>query len=217
MFAAVLALAVFAVPGTVKAEIFEVVSVNKVDDINADFSGAGTSVNKHLDFPESEKAWFSFTQTYYYQFTLDAPSYIRIKEFASLWYGYLSGKIKFYVSSSPAFVEGAVISEAADDDSANYRSLYEAGTYYIKVEIVFDSNQSYFKAGSRKITGVAVKGAKVTVKVGKKTYTATAKNGKFTIKLKSKLKKGTAIKVQASKSGYTASKTVTYKVKKVKK
>lgn len=367
MFATVLSLTVFAVPKTVKAETFEPISVNKVEDINADFSGVGDTVNKHVNLPKNQD---KFTESQYYQFTLDSPSYIRIKEYAYLWWGYLNGKIKFYVSNSTTFAESPLISEATDNHSGGYRSLYEPGTYYLKVEMAFDGRASYvyddtyysfsvfaqpvvrtgmtdgaslataiplqsgkpsegaitkqnkkqyfafkqtsdgafktdivvnvpegwtfsdmeavlynkagaqikqsslrsnwgnstsisvdslakgdyyimvyttdgytnmrgvatvtvnasyktakelaapklksYKAGTQKITGTAVKGAKVTVKVGKKTYTATAKNGKFTIKLKSKLKKGTTIKVRAAKSGYTASKTVTYKVKKAK-
>lgn len=358
-------LMVFAVPRIVNAQTFEPVAVNKVEDITSDFSGIGYSVKKNLDF--SAKTG-EFTDTFYYQFTLDTPAYILLKEYADLWEYNFNGDIKFYLSNSTVFADNPVIDEFADGRDDSYASLYEAGTYYIKVELIFESgNEDYlknapyynfsvfaqpvarsgmtdgnsqasaialpngkpvsgviskqnrkqyfsftqgssgnfttdvvasvpvgwelpelsvklynnagaevtsayinqiansavlsvknlakgnyyimvstteklidkkgvctvsvnascktvkklaapklksYKAGAKKITGTAVKGAKVTVKVGKKSYTVTAKKGKFTIKLKNKLKKGTSIKVKATKSGYTASKTVTYKVKK---
>lgn len=53
------------------------------------------------------------------------------------------------------------------------------------------------KAGQKKITGTFTPGAKVSVKIDKKTYTAKAdKKGNFTIKT-GKLKKGTALTVYA--------------------
>ncbi|MDE6625183.1 MAG: hypothetical protein K2K56_02295 [Lachnospiraceae bacterium] len=366
LFIMVLAFTVFATPLTVNAQAYEQVSVNKVEDITTDFSGVGYSVNKSLDFSAKTGP---FIDTYYYQFTLDSPSYIMLRECANCWKYNFNGNIRYYISSSNVFTTEYIIEEWAEGSVASYASLYEAGTYNVKVELEFTErdlgyfgispyyafsifaqpvartgmtdgnslsaaiplskgkpangalskqdrkqyftfkqgsngafstdvviaapinweglpnvsvglyketgakieetrltlgdnsgtlsvkklpkgnyyilvstsdevrdrknvctvtlNASYktvgklsapklksYKAGSKKITGTAVKGAKITVKVGKKTYTATAKNGKFTVKLKSKLKKGTTIKIKATKSGYTASKTVTYKVKK---
>ncbi len=359
------AIMIFAAPRIVNAQTFEPVSVNKVEDITSDFSGIGYSVKNNLDF--STKTG-EFTDVFYYQFTLEAPGYVLLKEYADLWEYNFNGDIKYYISNSTVFADNPVINKFADGRDGSYASLYEAGTYYIKVELIFESdNKEYlkkspyynfsvftqpatrsgmtdgnswasavalsngkpvngiiskqnrkqyfsfsqgsngnfstdvvasvpvgwelpelsvklynnagaevtsayinqiansavlsvknlakgnyyimvsttekvadkkgvctisanascktvkklaapklksYKAGSKKITGTAVKGAKVTVKIGKKSYTATAKKGKFIIKLKSKLKKGTVIKVKATKSGYSASKIVTYKVKK---
>ncbi|MCR5702973.1 MAG: hypothetical protein K6G85_00005 [Eubacterium sp.] len=71
-----------------------------------------------------------------------------------------------------------------------------------------------FKKNTKKITGTATKGATVKVVVGKKPYTTKANGkGKFTVKLKSKLKKNVRIKVSAKLKGYKNSKTVTYRVK----
>lgn len=70
-----------------------------------------------------------------------------------------------------------------------------------------------YKKGKKVIKGTSLKKSKVTVTVGSKKYTVKAsKKGKFTVKLKKKLKKGTVIKVYASKSGYATSMTRTYKV-----
>ncbi len=71
-----------------------------------------------------------------------------------------------------------------------------------------------YKRGSKKVSGTAPKKSTVTVKIGKRKYTkkATAK-GKFSIRLKTKLKKKTRIKIYATKKGYKKSRTVTYKVK----
>ncbi|MDE6432757.1 MAG: hypothetical protein K2L07_00835 [Lachnospiraceae bacterium] len=373
LFIMIFSFSVFAAPQTVNAQAYEQVPVNKVEDITTDFSGVGYSVNKSPDFSAKTGP---FIDTYYYQFTLDSPSYIMLKEYADCFKYTWNGKIRYYISNSNVFTEGYIIEGFASGSEESYASLYEAGTYSVKVELEFTSsevneyngfsvsphyafsifvqpvartgmtngnslsaaiplskgkpvngalskqnrkqyftfkqgsdgafstdvviaapvnwnmpnvlielyketgakiakktlrckytgdnsgtlsvkklpkgnyyilvstsdevwdrmhvgtvtlNASYktvetlsvpklksYKAGSKKITGTAVKGAKVTVKVGKKTYTATAKKGKFTVKLKSKLKKGTTIKVKATKSGYKASKTVTYKVKKSK-
>lgn len=69
------------------------------------------------------------------------------------------------------------------------------------------------KKGTKKVTGtISVKGATVKVKVGKKAYKkAKVKGKKFTLKV-AKLKKGTKIKVQATKKNYkTATKSVKVK------
>ena len=69
------------------------------------------------------------------------------------------------------------------------------------------------KKNAKKITGKAVKKAKVFAKIGKKTYKATVSaKGKFTIKVK-KVKKGTKIKVYVKDTAGNTSKTVTVKVK----
>lgn len=364
LFAIAFTLTVLATPKAADAETYEPVSVNKVEDITSDFSGVGYTISKNLDFSAKTGA---FTDVYYYTFTLDSPSYILLKEYASLWQYNFNGDIKYYISSSQVFNEEAVLSEWCDGRDGSYSSLYEAGTYYIKVEIIFESKESryfntspyynfsifaqavertgltdgnsqssaiavksgtvikgiiskqnpkqYFtvkqsatgafkteivasvpvgwnvpsltatlytetgaevsnyylggystnnvtisidsltkgnyyillststaaddkkgtctisvnasyqnstklaapklksyKVGAKKITGTAPKGSKVTVKVGSTSYKANAKKGKFTIKLKSALKKGTTIKVKATKSGSKPSKTVTYKI-----
>lgn len=362
LFAMFFAFTVLTAPKVASAETYEAVSVNTVEDITSDFSSIAYSVTKNLDFSQKTGA---FTDTYYYQFTLDSSSYIFLKEYASLWQYNFNGDIKFYISSSQTFLEESVISAWAYGYGDSYGNLYEAGTYYLKVELIFNSgityldkatpyysfsifaqpvtrtgmtdgssqstaislksgeycngiiskqntkqyfsfrqnsdgafktdivasvpagwscsgmtaklyneagaelqsewlggyygnnitfsvenlakgnyyigvivdnadsvcgctltvNASYqntakldapklksYKAGAKKITGTAVNGSKVTVKVGKKSYTATVKKKKFTIKLDSALKKGQTIKVKATKSGYTQSKTVIYKV-----
>lgn len=121
-------------------------------------------------------------------------------------------------------------------DSCNTGKLtLPKGTYYLKVKAVKDGFVSTvsvkpsiakilptlktpklkkYKKNTKKITGTATKGAKVKVKVGKKTYTVKANSkGKFTVKLKSKLKKKTKITIYATKKGYKNSKKKTYKVK----
>lgn len=360
LFTMAVSFMVLATPKTANAETYEPVTVITVADITSD-NGASYSVNKSLDF--STKTG-NFTEAYYYQFTLDSPSYILLKEYADIWEIVFGGTIKYYMSSSTTFSDNHVISTDAKGAAGSYASLYEAGTYYIKVEINYTSqirflktspyynfsifaqpvtktgmtdgisqstaiplsnneycnsvisrqntkqyfsfrqssdgafstdivasvpvgwglpalnvalyneagaeltssstysnnsitlsvdklakgnyyilvsttdsardkngvctltvNASYqniekldapklksYKAGAKKITGTAVKGSKVIVKVGKKSYKATAPKGKFTIKLKSALKKGTTIKVKATKPGFRASKTVTYKI-----
>lgn len=121
-------------------------------------------------------------------------------------------------------------------DSCNTGKLtLPKGTYYLKVKAVENGLVSTvsvkpsiekviptlktpklkkYKKNTKKITGTATKGAKVKVKVGKKTYTVKANSkGKFTVKLKSKLKKKTKITIYATKKGYKNSKKKTYKVK----
>lgn len=121
-------------------------------------------------------------------------------------------------------------------DSCNTGKLtLPKGTYYLKVKAVENGLVSTvsvkpsiekviptlktpklkkYKTNTKKITGTATKGAKVKVKVGKKTYTVKANSkGKFTVKLKSKLKKKTKITIYATKKGYKNSKKKIYKVK----
>lgn len=67
---------------------------------------------------------------------------------------------------------------------------------------------SSVKKNSKKIKGKATPHTTVIVKVKKKTYTATAKaNGAYTVKLKSKLKKGTKIKIYSKNAAGMKSKT----------
>lgn len=74
-------------------------------------------------------------------------------------------------------------------------------------------NLSSYKKGSKKITGKTIGGAKVVVKIGKKKYSAKSdKTGKFTVKLKKKLKSKNKIKVTVSKKNY-ATKSKTFKVR----
>ena len=71
-----------------------------------------------------------------------------------------------------------------------------------------------YKKGTKILKGTCSKKAKIKITVGKKKYTTTAtKKGTFKVTIKNKLKKGRNIKLNASKSGFKASKTVTYTVK----
>ncbi|MCM1244529.1 MAG: DUF4430 domain-containing protein [Roseburia sp.] len=70
-----------------------------------------------------------------------------------------------------------------------------------------------YKKGTRKITGKTLKGAKVKIQVGKTNNTVKADSkGRFTLRLKKKLKRGMKIKITVSKAGYRT-KTKKYKVK----
>lgn len=70
-----------------------------------------------------------------------------------------------------------------------------------------------YKRGTKVVKGKAVKKASIILKVGSKKYTAkTNTKGKFTIKLKTKLKKGNKLKVYVVKNG-TQSISKVYKVK----
>lgn len=63
---------------------------------------------------------------------------------------------------------------------------------------------SKYKKNGKKIVGKTVAGASVKVKVNKKTYTVkSGKSGKFTVKLKQKLKSKNKIKVTVTKQNYT--------------
>jgi hypothetical protein len=64
------------------------------------------------------------------------------------------------------------------------------------------------------ISGKGTTGAKVYVKYKGKTYTKTVKKGKWSVKVKGKLKKGKGVSVYQSKKGYTKSATVKYKLTK---
>ena len=71
-----------------------------------------------------------------------------------------------------------------------------------------------YKRNKKKITGTATKGCTVKVKVGKRTYTVKTNNkGKFTVKLKARLKKKQKITIYATMKRYKNSKSKTYKVK----
>lgn len=73
-----------------------------------------------------------------------------------------------------------------------------------------------YKADKKLLTGKAEVKCRVVLKVNKKKYTAAAGiERKFKIKLKKKLKNGDCLKLKGKKNG-TASRTVTYKVKKGK-
>ena len=80
-------------------------------------------------------------------------------------------------------------------------------------ETVSVLNLSSYKKGSKKITGKTIGGAKIVVKIGKKKYsTKSDKTGKFTVKLKKKLKSKNKIKVTVSKKNYLT-KSKTFKVR----
>lgn len=71
-----------------------------------------------------------------------------------------------------------------------------------------------YKRGAKVVKGTSIKKAKITLQVGKKKYSSKANaKGKFTIKLKGKLKKGTKLTLFATKSGFTKSSAKVYKVK----
>lgn len=70
-----------------------------------------------------------------------------------------------------------------------------------------------YSKSKKRLYGVTIKKAKVSVKIGKKTYRVkSSKKGKFTVKLKKKLKKKTKITVTVSKSGYKTRKR-TFRIK----
>lgn len=86
-------------------------------------------------------------------------------------------------------------------------------TPHISNAVTIKTPKLKIKRGSKKITGTAVKKSTVKIKIGKKTYsTKTNKKGRFSLKLKNKLKKGQKVTVYVIK-GKVKSKTVTYKVK----
>lgn len=90
---------------------------------------------------------------------------------------------------------------------------YSTATKTITVKAPMKVKSVKAKKGTKKVTGtISVKGATVKVKVGKKAYKkAKVKGKKFTLKV-AKLKKGTKVKVQATKKNYkTATKTVKVK------
>lgn len=71
-----------------------------------------------------------------------------------------------------------------------------------------------YRNNSKKIKGKTIKKARLHITIGDKAYTATAsKKGTFTLKIKSKLKKGNVIRIYATKKGYKKSKTKSYTVK----
>lgn len=94
----------------------------------------------------------------------------------------------------------------------------ESDIYSFKVRLLSKGTLSKpkltkYKRNTKTIKGKAAKGSTVKITVGKKKYSVVAKKGTFSVKLKKKLKKGNKIKVYVVKSGYTKSRTVTYKVK----
>ncbi|WP_455718212.1 hypothetical protein [Anaerosporobacter sp.] len=122
-----------------------------------------------------------------------------------------------------------------DTVSLNY--TLEPGTYYIlatatsndktaaaEINVKYTVNKTYkskigtlkvsnAKRGTSTISGKSIASANITVTLNGKTYkTKTSKTGSFKVTVKSKLKKGTKIKVTATKSGFTK-KTITYTVK----
>lgn len=71
-----------------------------------------------------------------------------------------------------------------------------------------------YKKGTKLVKGTAKAGSQVVLKVGKKTYTVKVSGkGKFSVKLKKKLKKGQKITVYAKLAGFKNSKKVSKKVK----
>ncbi len=71
-----------------------------------------------------------------------------------------------------------------------------------------------YKKGTKLVKGTAKAGSQVVLKVAKKTYTVkVSKKGKFTVKLKKKLKKGQKITVYAKLARFKNSKKVSKKVK----
>lgn len=70
------------------------------------------------------------------------------------------------------------------------------------------------KKGTKVVKGTADANLKITVKINKKSYTAISNaKGKWTVKLRKKLKKGNKIKAFATNSNSVKSATATYKVK----
>lgn len=71
-----------------------------------------------------------------------------------------------------------------------------------------------YKKGTKLVKGTAKAGSQVVLKVGKNTYTVkVSKKGKFTVKLKKKLKKGQKITVYAKLARFKNSKKISKKVK----
>lgn len=66
-----------------------------------------------------------------------------------------------------------------------------------------------YSKNKKKVYGVTIKSAKVSLKAGKKTYKVkSTKKGKFTVKVKKKLKKRSKITVTVSKKGYRTLKKI---------
>ena len=92
-------------------------------------------------------------------------------------------------------------------NGADNQILSENKTEKIKV------SKLLLKKGTKKISGVTLKNANIKVKIGKKTYKVKAdSNGRFTIKLKTKLKKNKKIKITVTKKNLKSFAKI-YKVK----
>lgn len=94
--------------------------------------------------------------------------------------------------------------------------VIEDGDGYILPHTIVLNNRkpklsvSRVNSGSKKVTGTTKGSSDVTVTIGKKTYRAkAARNGKFSVNIKSPRKTGTKFKVSVvTPEGYTTSKTI---------
>lgn len=125
----------------------------------------------------------------------------------------------------------------ANKDTISINYSLNPGTYYIlatcisynktaaaEINVKYTINKTYkskidtlkvtnAKRGTATISGKSVAGANVTVTLNGISYkTKTSETGIFKVTLKSKLEKGTKIKITVTKSGFTK-KTITYTVK----
>ena len=85
-----------------------------------------------------------------------------------------------------------------------------------KAETLAAPKLGKIRSKAARITGTAVTGSTVYVKIGSKTFKVKCKKKKFTLevpkKYRKKLKKGTIVKAYSKKSGFKKSATVKKKV-----
>lgn len=104
------------------------VNVAQVEDItdllNVSDSGA---VNK-LENIDGEGLY-----SYYYTFKLSKASYVDIKSYAKLVNYNFQADMMLYLGTDKTFAASPVIESWMDGDGKEYKTMLEAGTYYIKI------------------------------------------------------------------------------------
>ena len=119
----------------VSAEEFQTIEVNEVDDIQ---NASGGSKGFVQTIEKREEKDFG-TQTNYYSFTLEQPSYVKITDYADVFVMNFAGDISVSLSTGQIFQKAHFKNKFADGREYTYYTLLDEGTYYIKVDVAYTS------------------------------------------------------------------------------
>lgn len=141
-------------PPVAKAEEheFKEMKVNVVDDVNQELLTEQVSIDVATELKEIEKVGFS--KSFYYTFTLEQPSYISLREFMNIIQRKERTRARVYVTQQKEsidsvqplfsnFVSQSDYNLSAGQRSVSYNSIFDAGTYYVKLDI---ANAYYYNS-----------------------------------------------------------------------
>lgn len=117
------------------AQDFNKIEVNVVDEVLNASSGEKVVLE---NIPMREEGDFG-VDSFYYTFILDQPAYVKIEEYADIFNYNFCGKVSVSLSTNKIFKDAQIKNKFADGAESTYNTILETGTYYIKVDVEYES------------------------------------------------------------------------------